>query len=93
MIRCLPNVFLAWLLSAIVLLTGCDRPIPPQTEVSDRNTLSTSGNRRDKEHQMAFLNRIREADPNGQTIQRAVLNEKNELGLILGRGVEMDKIP
>ncbi len=45
-----------------------------------------------KDRQMAFLNRIRDADPKGQTIQRALLNEDNELGLILGRGVEMDKI-
>ena len=41
---------------------------------------------------MAFLNRIRDADPKRQTIERAVLNEENELGLILGRGVEMSKI-
>lgn len=40
-----------------------------------------------------FLNRIRQADPQYQTIERAVLNEQNELGLILARTVEMDKIP
>jgi hypothetical protein len=28
-----------------------------------------------------------------QTIERAVFNEHNELGLILNRSVEMDKIP
>ena len=42
---------------------------------------------------MAFLNRIREADPQGHTIERAFLNEQNELGLVLDRSVEMDKIP
>ena len=42
---------------------------------------------------MAFLNRIREADPQGRTIDRALINEQNELGLILDRSVEMDKIP
>ncbi len=42
---------------------------------------------------MAFLNRIREADPQGRTIDRALLNEQNELGLVLDRSVEMDKIP
>jgi len=42
---------------------------------------------------MAFLNRIREADPQGKTIERALLNEQNELGLVLDRTVEMDKIP
>lgn len=42
---------------------------------------------------MAFLNRIREADPQGKTIARALLNEQNELGLILDRSVPLAKIP
>lgn len=40
-----------------------------------------------------FLNQIRAADPQFQTIERAVMNEQNELGLILNRSVEMDDIP
>ena len=46
-----------------------------------------------KQRQIAFLNRIRKADPQHQTIERALFNEQNELGLILSRSVEMDKIP
>jgi hypothetical protein len=46
-----------------------------------------------RERQIAFLNRIREADPQQRTIERALVNEHNELGLILDRRVEMDKIP
>ena len=46
-----------------------------------------------KERQAAFLNRIREADPKARTIDRALINEQGELGLILDRSVEMDKIP
>ena len=46
-----------------------------------------------KQRQVAFLNRIRKADPQHQTIERAVFNEQNELGLILNRSVELDKIP
>ncbi|MEO5754696.1 MAG: hypothetical protein ABIR38_08315 [Chthoniobacterales bacterium] len=42
---------------------------------------------------MAFLNRIRAADPQGKTIERALLNERDELGLILDRSVPLDKIP
>jgi len=41
---------------------------------------------------MAFLNRIRAADPQMRTIERALLNDQNELGLVLDRTVEMDKI-
>ena len=46
-----------------------------------------------KQRQAAFLIKIRKADPQHQTIQRAVFNEQNELGLIFSRSVEMDKIP
>ena len=53
--------------------------------------LETEGNL--KQRQIEFLNRIRKADPQHQTIERAVFNEQNELGLILNRSVEMDKIP
>ncbi len=46
-----------------------------------------------RQRQADFLNRIRAADPQERTIDRALLNEQNELGLILNRSVEMDKIP
>ena len=46
-----------------------------------------------KQKQLAFLNRIREADPQQRTIDRALLNEQNELGLILDRSVELQHIP
>jgi len=53
--------------------------------------LETEGNL--KQRQVEFLNRIRKADPQHQTIERALFNQQNELGLILNRSVEMDKIP
>ena len=53
--------------------------------------LETEGNL--KRRQIEFLNRIRKADPQHQTIERALFNQQNELGLILNRSVEMDKIP
>jgi hypothetical protein len=46
-----------------------------------------------KQRQVSFLNRIREADPRARTIDRALLNEQNELGLVLDRSVAMDRIP
>ncbi len=39
------------------------------------------------------MNRIRQADPQFKTIDRALLNGQNELGLILDRSVPMDSIP
>ena len=86
---------------------GCDVPSPttPSQEVPPRTQPAPEQRERDlpqrsqveggelRARQLAFLNRIREADPQQRTIERALLNEQNELGLILDRSVEMDKIP
>jgi hypothetical protein len=40
-----------------------------------------------------FLYEIRQADPQYQTIQRAVMNDQDELGIVLSRNVAMDDIP
>jgi hypothetical protein len=45
-----------------------------------------------RQRQVAFLHRLRQADPRYQTIEKAVLNEDNELGVILHRQVEMDAV-
>ena len=45
-----------------------------------------------RQRQVAFLHRLRQADPRYQTIEKAVLNEDNELGVILNRQVEMDAV-
>jgi hypothetical protein len=64
---------------------------PPQAEQSGANQPSTGPEF--KQRQIAFLNRIRDADPQQRVIDRAMLNEQNELGLILDRSVEMNRIP
>jgi hypothetical protein len=45
-----------------------------------------------RQRQVAFLHRLRQADPRYQTIEKAVLNEQNELGVILNRQVEMEAV-
>jgi hypothetical protein len=45
-----------------------------------------------RQRQVAFLHRLRQADPRYQTIEKAVLNEDNELGVILNRQVEMEAV-
>jgi hypothetical protein len=45
-----------------------------------------------RQRQVAFLHRIRQADPRYQTIDKAVLNEQNELGVILNRHTDMDAV-
>jgi len=96
----------AWFLT-LLTMTGCgpagndskpygaSEPQPSQSSGSGANRPSASpaptGTQRQR--QAEFLNRVRQSDPNYQTIQKAVLNENNELGLVLSRGVEMDSIP
>jgi hypothetical protein len=45
-----------------------------------------------RQRQGAFLHRLRQADPRSQTIEKAVLNEDNELGIMLTRQVEMEAV-
>jgi hypothetical protein len=62
-----------------------------QRPFSNDSLRNNSGSQRQR--QAEFLNRIRKADPQFKTIDRALLNEQNELGLILDRSVSMDSIP
>jgi hypothetical protein len=62
---------------------------PPQAQQSPASQPITGPEF--KQRQIAFLNRIRDADPQQRVIDRAMLNEQNELGLILDRSVEMNK--
>ena len=68
--------------------------VAPRINGLEQPKVNLFGSRSDlKERQTAFLRRLRAADPQHQTIERAVFNEQNELGLILNRSVELDKIP
>ena len=69
---------------------------PPENETRAANPPSirsgdASGSQRQR--QAEFLNRLRAADPQFKTIDKAVLNDQNELGLILDRSVDLDSIP
>ncbi len=83
------------LLGTVAFLGSCDQPVSPPPVSPDnqqaRPPIVASDNV--KQRQADFLNRIRAADPDHRTIDRAMLNEQNELGLILDRTVEMDRVP
>src|SRR5436305_1248529 len=79
-------------LCALALLVGCDQSV--SLSPSNQQTPMPSVAANDlKQRQADFLNRMRAVDPDHRTIDRAMLNEQNELGLILDRTVEMDKVP
>ena len=90
-----PNWSSSLTLGCLLLFASCDAPPPaaPPLTGQDRAGQPESTTQDLKQRQMAFLNRIREADPQQRTIDRALINEQNELGLILDRSVEMQKIP
>ena len=79
------------------LIASCDtRQSTSSTNAPsvEQNRVAQPDARQDfKQRQLAFLNRIREADPQQRTIERAMLNEQNELGIILDGNVGMDRIP
>ncbi|MEP6686427.1 MAG: hypothetical protein ABJB22_06580 [Verrucomicrobiota bacterium] len=81
-------------IGSLAFLCSCDQPIsspPSQDNRQASNPAVPAGDL--KQRQADFLNRIRAADPSHRTIDRAMLNEHNELGLILDRTVEMDRVP
>jgi hypothetical protein len=84
---------------AIAFVAGCDVSNPPpgaglpHSEVRNEVRPRDSGQGVFKKRQADFLNRLRQADPQQRTIDRALLNEHNELGLVIDRSVEMNKIP
>ncbi len=81
-------------MGCLLLLASCDASPPASTPSTEQDRAAQPDSTQDlKQRQMAFLNRIREADPQQRTIDRALINEQNELGLILDRSVEMQKIP
>ena len=79
-------------LCALALLVACDQSVSLSPSNQQSPTPLVGANDL-KQRQADFLNRIRAADPDHRTIDRAMLNEQNELGLILDRTVEMDKVP
>ena len=60
---------------------------PPSVQAQSRPAASDL-----RQQQVEFLHRLRQADPRYQTIDKAVLNEQNELGVILNRQVEMEAV-
>lgn len=81
-------------LGLAALLAGCDAPVssPPLSQAEPQSTSPAVSTDNLKQRQANFLNRIRGADPEHRTIDRALINEQNELGLILDRTVEMDRV-
>jgi hypothetical protein len=77
-------------------LSACEAAPPPAFPSSRafEQRVATQLDQGDlKQRQIAFLKQIRKADPEHRTIERALFNEQNDLGLILNRSVELNKIP
>jgi hypothetical protein len=93
-----PKIVMIIVAGGVVLLVGaCEKPptqavaSPPPAEQNRSGQLPTG--LQFKQRQITFLNRIRDADPQKRVIDHAMLNEQNELGVILDRAVELNRIP
>ena len=88
-------------LSGVLLIgiaLGCSKEpsLQGRSESGDgRLVVDSSSPSRDpvQQKRAEFLNRIRAADPNKETVERALLNERNELGLIVNRKTNLDDLP
>jgi hypothetical protein len=102
-----PTLALLILAATLASAPGCGRQTRTQTdEISSRPATgyptsepsvrfpSEAGRTANIEERRAdLLNRIRSADPQQATIQRALINERNELGLVLNRQTNLDDVP
>lgn len=89
-------------LAAVTLLVGCGPPTPTAAEprssgggsTASAQTSGTTASRGSvAARRAALLNRIRSADPDKETIERAMINEQNELGLVMSRKTNLDDVP
>ena len=96
-IVCFQKIATITLGGSLLLVGACEKPSsqalasPPPAEQNRASQLPAGLQFRQR--QIAFLNRIRDADPQNRVVDRAMLNEQNELGLILDRSVELNRIP
>lgn len=93
---CLRAMLSLILAGSPLLIVSCSRPSETAVDPGRPETVRAGqprGERDFKQRQIAFLNRIREADPEHRVIDHALLNKQNELGVILARTVEMNRIP
>ena len=82
-------------------LGGCGKPAPVRSQSEDVRATSSpipSGGARvptrsTDERRAELLNRIRAADPNHATIERALINDDHDLGIVLTRTTDLDDIP
>jgi len=80
--------------TAALAVAGCDAQEAALAKTPARQTVAGPANAQDlKRRQMDFLNQIRRFDPQYEVIDRAIFNDRNELGIIVNRSVEMQKIP
>jgi hypothetical protein len=85
----------------LTLAAGCGKPMPTRSqsdEVTARERSSVSRASQPmagtvESRRADLLNRIRAADPQQTTIERALINQNNELGLILSRQTNLDDVP
>src|ERR1044072_3121387 len=84
---------------AALLFGGCGKESPVRGSSEQfgraeaRVTPAHVPGRAEEPRRAELLSLIRAADPRQETIQRALLNENNELGLILSRQTNLDDVP
>ena len=91
--------------SLLFAVVGCDtgRKVEPEVKrpmIKESAGANRAGSMRQpmqettaRQKQLEFLHRMRAADPHFQAIDQAVMNERNEIGVVLNAYVALDDVP
>jgi hypothetical protein len=84
-----------FLWAALLAMLSCHRPPKPATETADRAAraaLAAEASESTRRH-WAYLDRIRQADSLNSSIDRTLLSDQHELGVVLFSSVTPETVP
>ena len=80
------------LLAALLAMSSCNRQLSEREDRALRAKREAAAPESTRQ-QLAYLDRIRQRDPFNSSIERTLLTEQSELGLVLSTSVTADKVP
>src|SRR5450755_136588 len=87
----------SFLFAGLLCLVGCHGPKPaaetPSPSEQQNRSARAAEVTESTQRQWTYLNRIRQADSLNTSIDRTLLNDQNELGVVLYSSVTPDKVP
>lgn len=80
------------LVATLLAMSSCNRQLSEKEDRALRAKRAAAASESTRQH-WAYLDRIRQRDPFSSSIERTLLTEQNEAGLVLSSSVSADKVP